>query len=240
MGFGSLNEMRSGQHGHSVCLSCAAVCDSDVSGGVTLRLAKIHSAPSQVGVLRFAARLLGRLSRFPLESPMPQRRLTGISCPVCRKLVLALDDDGCMIEGHQMAPCRHYIGMSDGDGLPAMEKGFGDLSRAMELLNEYAYVEDPNWDGLALALAGLVRNPKALAKAIDSNGEVPLDDWLESLPEIAPDGSSWDGGSPGCSGGSNFFFVSVRNQRKLAKRLAGICDAVERLLPPADSTDESD
>ena len=61
---------------------------------------------------------------------MPRRRLTGISCPVCSKLVLALDESGCMLDGAEMTPCRHYIGMAIGGDVPEMRASFKDLSRA--------------------------------------------------------------------------------------------------------------
>ena len=43
---------------------------------------------------------------------MSRRRLEGISCPVCSKLVLPLDESGCMLDGYEMTPCRHLMGMA--------------------------------------------------------------------------------------------------------------------------------
>ena len=84
---------------------------------------------------------------------MPRRRLVGISCPVCSKLVLPLDESGCMLDGYEMSPCRHYIGMAiDGD-VPDTQVGFKDLSRAMGLIRSYMEEDPPDEGALAAALA---------------------------------------------------------------------------------------
>lgn len=168
---------------------------------------------------------------------MPRRRSDGISCPVCSKLVLPLDESGCMLDGFEMTPCRHYIGMAiDGD-VPDMQVGFKDLSRAMRLLRSYLEEDEPDEGALAAALADHVPDPAALLTAVEHVGELRAEDWVACLPEVEPTGNSWDGGSPGGSGTSSFLFASAPNQRKLVKRLAGICEAVERLAPAPPSED---
>jgi hypothetical protein len=163
---------------------------------------------------------------------MPRRRLDGISCPVCSKLVLALDESGCMLDGYEMTPCRHYIGMAiDGD-VPYMQVGFEDLSRAMRLLGSYLEEDAPDEGAMTAALADHVPDRAALLKAVKHAGELRAEDWLACLPEVESIGDSWDGGARGGSGTSSFLFASAPNQRKLVKRLAEICEAVER-LPPA-------
>jgi hypothetical protein len=166
---------------------------------------------------------------------MPRRRLNGISCPVCSKLVLPLDESGCILDGYEMSSCRHYIGMAiDGD-VPDMQVGFKDLSRAMKLIRDYMEADEPDEGAVAAALADHVPDPAALLKAVKRVGELRAEDWLACLPEVESVGDSWDGGGPGCSGTSSFLFASAPNQRKLVKRLAGICEAVERLPPPSPS-----
>jgi hypothetical protein len=168
---------------------------------------------------------------------MPRRRLEGISCPVCSKLVLPLDESGCILDGYEMSPCRHYIGMAiDGD-VPSMQVGFRDLSRAMELVRDYMESDEPDEGAVAAALAGHVPDPAAMLRAVKEVGELRAEDWLACLPEVEPTGSSWDGGAPGGSGTSSFLFASAPNQRKLLKRLAAICEAVERLPPAPPSGD---
>ena len=166
---------------------------------------------------------------------MPRRRLIGISCPVCSKLVLPLDESGCMLDGAEMTPCRHYIGMAiDGD-VPEMRASFKDLSRAMELIRDYMEADEPDEGALAAALADHVPDPAALLKAVEDAGELRAEDWFACLPEVESVGNSWDGGACACNGTSCFLFASAPNQRKLVKRLAGICAAVERLPPPSPS-----
>jgi hypothetical protein len=166
---------------------------------------------------------------------MPRRRLVGISCPVCSKLVLALDESGCILGGYEMTPCRHYIGMAiDGD-VESIRVGFKDLSRATTLLADYMDVDAPDGGALAAALADHVPDPAGLLKALEDAGQLRVEDWLVCLPEIESVRNSWDGGACGCNGTSCFLFASAPNQRKLVKRLAGICEAVERLPPPSPS-----
>ena len=168
---------------------------------------------------------------------MPRRRLTGISCPVCSKLVLALDESGCMLDGAEMTPCRHYIGMAIGGDVPEMRASFKDLSRAMRLLRSYTEADARDEGALAAALADHVPDPAALLKAVEDVGELRAEGWVACLPEVESVGNSWDGGACAYSGKSCFLFASAPNQRKLVKRLAGICAAVERLPPPPLSED---
>ena len=166
---------------------------------------------------------------------MPRRRLVGISCPVCSKLVLPLDDSGCILDGYEMTPCRHYIGVTiDGD-VESMRVAFKDLTRATTLLADYMDVDAPDGGALAAALADHVPDPAGLLKALEDAGRLRVDDWLVCLPEVKSVRNSWDGGACGGSGTSCFLFVSAPNQRKLVKRLAEICEAVERLPPPSPS-----
>ena len=163
---------------------------------------------------------------------MPRRRLVGISCPVCSKLVLPLDESGCILDGYEMSPCRHYIGMAIDGGVPDMQIGFNNLSRAMELIRDYMEADEPDEGAVAAALADHVPDPAALLKAVEDVGELRAEDWFACLPEVESVGNSWDGGTCACNGTSCFLFASAPNQRKLVKRLAGICEAVERLPPP--------
>lgn len=164
---------------------------------------------------------------------MPRRRLDGITCPICRKLVLPLDENGCMIEGYDMVTCRHYIGMAEDLGVPYMEKGFEDLQRLMGLLRYTVdYESDPS--AVAATLASLLPDPQELVKWIADEGEVMLDVLLRSLPEVDASHNVWDGGAPGMSGTLTYMFASAPNQRRLVKRLAEICEAIERLPPRQD------
>ena len=164
---------------------------------------------------------------------MPRRRLDGISCPICRKLVLPLDENGCMIDGCDMVTCRHYIGMADDYEVPTMEKGFEDFERLLRLLRHTVdYESDPSL--VAATLASLLPDTEELTNWIEDLHEVRLDVLLPCLPEVDARHNVWDGGAPGMSGVSTFMFASAPNQRRLAKRLVEVCEAIERLPPRED------
>jgi hypothetical protein len=164
---------------------------------------------------------------------MPRRRLNGITCPVCSKLVLPLDESGCILDGYEMSPCRHSIGVIIDGEVESMRAAFKDLSRAMELIRDYMEADEPDGGALAAALADHVPDPAGLLKALEDAGWLRVEDWLVCLPEVKSVRNSWEGGA--CGGTSCFLFASAPNQRKLVKRLAGICAAVERLPPPSPS-----
>ena len=161
---------------------------------------------------------------------MSRRRLDGITCPICRKLVLPLDENGCMIDGYDMVMCRHYIGMAEDLGVPYMEKGFKDLERLMALLRYTSnYESDPSV--VAATLASLLPETEELVKGIEVEDEVRLDALLPCFPEVDASHNVWDGGAPGMSGTLTYMFASAPNQRRLIKRLAEVCEAIERLPP---------
>ena len=117
---------------------------------------------------------------------MPRRRLDGISCPICRKLVLPLDENGCMIDGCDMVTCRHYIGMADDYEVPTMEKGFEDFERLLRLLRHTVdYESDPSLVAATLASLlpghrrtdqldrGLARSPAGCATSLPAGSRCP-------------------------------------------------------------------
>jgi hypothetical protein len=167
---------------------------------------------------------------------MSRRGSGGVTCPICRKLVLALDESGYMVED-DMRPCRHYLGESIDDDFPCCVTGFQDISRGMELLLDY--VEDDRRDReiLIAALAPHVPDARRVVSAIDQSSELTMEEWLLCLPELQSDGSGWEGCGPGGGGTSCYLFASAPNQRKLVERLAKICAAVEG-LPPAPPDEE--
>jgi hypothetical protein len=167
---------------------------------------------------------------------MPRRRLSGITCPICRKLVLALDDDGCMVED-DMRPCRHYLGESMNDDFPVCKAGFKDIARGMELLLRYMEDDRRDRELLIAALAPHVPDARRVVAAIDDSMELTMEEWLLCLPELQPEASGWEGYGPGGGGTSCYLFASAPNQRRVVKRLAKICAAVEG-LPPAPPDEE--
>jgi hypothetical protein len=122
---------------------------------------------------------------------MPRRRVSGMRCPICRHLVLELDESGCLIEGREeLSPCRHYVGLGDEDMGAFMQPGFECVGDVREALSGYVDDSERSQGLLLAALEPILPNAATLVRTACDSGGLTWRDWVESLPDVHWGGNS--------------------------------------------------
>jgi hypothetical protein len=161
---------------------------------------------------------------------MPRRRLTGIRCPICRHLVLELDESGCLIEGREeLSPCRHYLGLGDEDLGACMEPGFECIGNVREAVSDYFDDGEPDQGMLLAALEPILPNAAALVRTAERTDGLMWHDWIELLPDVHCCANAWDRGAPGMNGEVYYLFATPKAKQRLNTILTKVREAVAKL-----------